>query len=169
MREQHLTTTYHVDENSGFVYVDMDLLKQLGIDDKISAQSKREGQKVYLDEGADLNTLTDALTANNIIYTFNERVHYTRCFIHDLPSYQAEKKAAIYSRGRFFKKSSKRLILQQKADAIKHAIERWENSLLYPNTSAQPYPTPQGKPYSKAGVKKIIKELTEDLESLGGQ
>lgn len=88
MTERHLTTTYHIDESHGYVTTTLSLLRELGIEKDISQFSYQDGEKVYLEEDCDLARFTKALTANNIIYTFEEKVHYKDCFVRSLPRYR---------------------------------------------------------------------------------
>jgi len=88
MTERHLTTTYHIDPGHGYVMTTLTLLRELGIENDISQFSYQDGEKVYLEEDCDLSRFTKALTANNIIYTFEEKVHYKDCFVRSLPRYR---------------------------------------------------------------------------------
>ena len=88
MTERHLTTTYHIDPGHGYVMTTLTLLRELGIENDISQFSYQDGDKVYLEEDCDLTRFTKALTANNIVYTFNEKVHYKDCFVRSLPRYR---------------------------------------------------------------------------------
>ena len=63
---------HHTDGAHGWIEADKSLLSDLGIADKITSYSYQRGDKVYLEEDCDLNTLIKALNAKNINYTLFE-------------------------------------------------------------------------------------------------
>ena len=65
--------TIYADPGHAWAKVNKALLNKLGITDQISSYSYMRGDKAYLEEDCDLTTLVNALTKNNINFSFEER------------------------------------------------------------------------------------------------
>jgi len=65
--------TIYADSGHAWAKVNKTLLNKLGITDQISSYSYMRGDKAYLEEDCDLAKLVNALTENNINFSFNER------------------------------------------------------------------------------------------------
>lgn len=70
--EDILDFNFYSDAGHGWLEVDKGLLDVLGIADKITKWSYKNGRKVYLEQDCDAGTLFDALRKRKIMY----RVEY---------------------------------------------------------------------------------------------
>jgi uncharacterized protein YkuJ len=59
--------TFYEDPSHGYYEVSKEMLKELGIEDKISGSSKREGDSVFLEEDADATLFFDTLQKQGIV------------------------------------------------------------------------------------------------------
>lgn len=67
-----LTINTFSDSSHSWGKVKIELLKQLGIEDKISAFSYMRGEYAYLEEDSDLSLCIFALKSKNVDYKFKE-------------------------------------------------------------------------------------------------
>jgi len=83
--------TIYSDAGHAWAKIKKPFLSKLGIDKEISHYSYQRGEYAYLEEDCDLTKLCKALDANDIQYTFNEKVAYERpSKIRSYQSYKVE-------------------------------------------------------------------------------
>lgn len=76
---------FHIDPGHGWLQAPHWLIRELNVEDKISAYSYRDADNVYLEEDCDAGRLTDALAAAEIEYNVIFVEHGNDCFIRRLP------------------------------------------------------------------------------------
>ena len=68
-----ITLNFFTDPGHGWVKIKLDILKQLGISDKISTYSYRKGDYAYLEEDCDCSLLIKELKSRGIEFKFVEK------------------------------------------------------------------------------------------------
>jgi hypothetical protein len=76
------------DPGHGWMKVTMDEIRRLGIEDKITSYSYRNGDDVYLEEDVDMSTFLDAKRALGEAFVFTSR-HEENTPIRGYPAYCA--------------------------------------------------------------------------------
>jgi hypothetical protein len=89
---EHLTLDFHADPGHGWLAVDMDHLKRLGLADKISAYSyvSRDRDTAYLEEDCDAGRYIEAIKAAGIAYRIRSHHCNSESFIRRLAGYPAQ-------------------------------------------------------------------------------
>jgi hypothetical protein len=70
---KNITLNYFTDPGHGWVKIKVDVLKQLGISDKISTFSYRNGDDAFLEEDCDCAVLIKELKDQGIEFKFVEK------------------------------------------------------------------------------------------------
>jgi len=81
-----LNLTFHADPGHAWLQVPIALLERLGIAEKITHYSYREGSNAYLEEDVDANTFVQAADAAGIQFAVSE-AYAENTPIRDYPSY----------------------------------------------------------------------------------
>jgi hypothetical protein len=89
---EHQVFDFHADPGHGWLTVDMEQLKRLGIADKISAYSyvSRDRRLAYLEEDCDAGRFLEALKATGTAYQIKSHHSNSDSFIRRLPGYPAQ-------------------------------------------------------------------------------
>lgn len=85
----NITLNYFTDPGHGWIEVPVQMLKDLGIVNKITTYSYRKGNTAFLEEDCDSSLLIQELTKNNITYTLNQKHTNNDSKIRDYYSYYA--------------------------------------------------------------------------------
>lgn len=80
---------FYSDPSHGWARVPKQLLKYLGIEDKISFYSYMRGDYAYLEEDCDLSVLTNAMKEKGVLYSFREFVTNKSSKIRSYDSYRS--------------------------------------------------------------------------------
>jgi hypothetical protein len=79
---------YITDPGHGWFEVPVDLIWQLGIEQKITAYSYRRGEFAYLEEDCDAFTFDQAMKAQGLAYALKE-LHQEQTMIRNYPRFVA--------------------------------------------------------------------------------
>lgn len=93
-KEANMQLNFHSDPGRGWVKVKRELLKELGIEDKISSYSYQRGEYVYLEEDADLTLFVNTMKAQGRGVEFVGRSSNKLSRIRSYQSFRAEGVAA---------------------------------------------------------------------------
>jgi hypothetical protein len=85
------TFTFHTDPGHGWVEVPFSVLKELGIEDKITPYSYAHNSVAYLEEDCDGTTFVEAYKAKYGDYPKCTDKYTENCFVRHLNNYQYEK------------------------------------------------------------------------------
>ena len=85
------TLTFYTDPGHGWLHVQMEDIKTLGIEGDISKYSYRKDDDVYLEEDCDAPKFIKALRARTVDFSVTEENLNDGCFIRSLQHYRSTK------------------------------------------------------------------------------
>lgn len=84
-----MSFTIHEDPGHSWLQCERQLLRELGIEEKVSSYSYQKGAIVYLEEDCDADLLLQALKARGVVVTTDSKHTNEDSFVRSLRSYQA--------------------------------------------------------------------------------
>ena len=84
---KNIKTIYHTDPGHAWLEVPLYLLKELGIEDKVSTYSYIDGGKIFLECDCDMEIFTEKLKEHGVTVKPKIKRHDEFCYIRNLPFY----------------------------------------------------------------------------------